>query len=196
MKFKILVAALVVLFAGGIIIYNDKQPSKATTASLSKPTISDPSELIGKPAPDFTLQDYKGGTFSLSQMKGKKVVLFFTEGIMCYPACWNQISALGTDDKFGGDDIVAVSIVPDGKDEWVEATKRMPDLAKSTILLDTDKSISNEYGMLLLSSSMHRGSKPGHTYVIIDASGIVRYTFDDRNMGIQNSLLADELAKI
>lgn len=193
MKFKIILGAIIVAFVGFLIFA--KSDSKSAT-STSKPAAGDFSELVGKPAPDFTLQDYKGNTFSLAQMKGKKVVLFFNEGIMCYPACWNQVAALGTDKKFNNDQVVTASVVPDMQAEWTEATRRMPDLAKSTILLDSDNSISNKYGMMYLPSSMHKGSKPGHTYVIIDANGIVRYTYDDPKMGIQNNRLSDELSKI
>src|SRR3989344_4557495 len=44
---------------------------------------------IGNPAPDFSLADMQGKTVTLSAMKGKTVVLFFNEGSMCYPSCWN-----------------------------------------------------------------------------------------------------------
>jgi peroxiredoxin Q/BCP len=32
---------------------------------------------VGKPAPDFTLQDHKGRTVSLKDFRGKTVVLWF-----------------------------------------------------------------------------------------------------------------------
>jgi len=43
---------------------------------------------------------------------------------------------------------------------------------------------------------MHKGGMPGHTYIIIDADGIIRYTLDDPKMGIQNEALIKELSKI
>lgn len=191
MKFKIILAILLIGFVGYVI----SRPSEKPT-STTKTVVGDFSQLVGKPAPDFTLQDYKGATYTLSQLKGKKVVLFFNEGIMCYPACWNQVAALGTDKDLNNDKVVSASIVPDMQSEWSEATRRMPELAKSTILLDSDNAISNKYGMMYLPSSMHKGSKPGHTYVIIDAKGVVRYTNDDPKMGLRNELLKDELSKI
>lgn len=193
MKFKLILAAIVVAFVG-VVIFN--KPASKSSSSINKPAVGNLSEMVNKPAPDFTLQDYKGNTFTLSQLKGKKVVLFFNEGIMCYPACWNQIAALSSDKKLNSDSVVTASIVPDMQAEWSEATRRMPDLAKSTILLDSDNSISNRYGMMYLPSSMHKGSKPGHTYVIIDEQGVIRYTYDDPKMGIENDRLADELKKL
>ena len=115
---------------------------------------------------------------------------------MCYPACWNQMAALGSDPKLNSDQVVSVSIVNDQAEEWMQAVDKMPELGKGTILLDTDKKISQMYDMLNLSSSMHKGGMPGHTYLILDEQGIVRYTLDDPQMGIQNEVLVTELTKI
>jgi len=152
--------------------------------------------MVGKPAPEFSLSSYDGKQFILSQQRGKKVILFFNEGIMCYPACWNQMAALGSDPKLNSDQVVSVSIVNDQAEEWMQAVEKMPELGKGTILLDTDKKISQMYDMLNLSSSMHKGGMPGHTYLILDEQGIVRYTLDDPQMGIQNEVLVTELTKI
>lgn len=152
--------------------------------------------MVGQPAPDFSLTSYDGKLFSLSQQRGKKVVLFFNEGIMCYPACWNQMAAMGSDPKLNSDQVVSASIVNDQAEEWMQAVKKMPELGKGMILLDTDKKISQMYDMLNLPSSMHKGSMPGHTYLILDEQGIVRYTLDDPAMAIQNETLISELAKL
>ena len=154
------------------------------------------SSMVGKPAPDFSLQDQNGKLFKLSDMKGKKVVLFFNEGIMCYPACWKQMASLGADSKLNSELVVSASIVNDQADQWTQALKKMPELGKGTILLDTDKKVSQRYGMLSLPSSMHRGSMPGHTYLVIDVSGIIRYTLDDPQMGIRNDQIIKEVDKI
>lgn len=152
--------------------------------------------MVGKPAPDFSLQDQNGKLFKLSDMRGKKVVLFFNEGIMCYPACWNQMASLGADSKLNSKQVISASIVNDQADKWTQALKKMPELGKGTILLDTDKKVSQRYGMLSLPSSMHRGSMPGHTYLVIDENGIVRYTLDDPQMGIRNDEIIKEVDKI
>ncbi|MEK7095790.1 MAG: redoxin family protein [Patescibacteria group bacterium] len=154
------------------------------------------SSMVGKPAPDFSLQDQNGKLFKLSDMRGKRVVLFFNEGIMCYPACWNQMASLGADSKLNSELVVSASIVNDQADQWTQALKKMPELGKGTILLDTDKKVSQRYGMLSLPSSMHKGGMPGHTYLVIDGNGIVRYTFDDPQMGIRNDQIIEEVDKI
>lgn len=152
--------------------------------------------LIGKPAPSINLLSYSGETVNLASLRGKKVVLFFNEGLMCYPACWNQVAALGKDERLNKDDVVAFSIVVDPKEGWSRAVERVPDLARAKVLFDTDHSVSNSYGVLTLPSSMHPGQLPGHTFVVIDKEGVIKFVFDDPMMGIRNDELLKEINKL
>ena len=152
--------------------------------------------LMGKQAPDFTLNSYDDEKVTLSSQKGKKVVLFFTEGVMCYPSCWNQIAAFSKDEVFKSEDTVVFSIVVDTQNEWEKAIDKMPELGDSTILLDLTKSVSKEYGVLSLSSSMHKGQFPGHTYLIVDKDGVIRFIKDDPQMAVRNDELKAELEKL
>ena len=165
---------------------SSKGPTEATSLN----------ELIGKPAADFTLESYNGDKTTLSSLKGKNVILFFNEGLMCYPACWDQIAAFGKDSEFLDKNTVVLTIVTDSKKDWESAVEKMPDLAKATVLLDTNRKVSVSYKMLSLPSSMHRGQTPGHTYVVIDAGGIVRYVRDDVQMAVRNQELLAEIGKL
>ena len=151
---------------------------------------------IGSKAPDFTLESIDGSKVKLSDYKGKKVVLFFNEGSMCYPACWNQMAALSSDENLNNNDVAAFSIVVDQKRQWENIIKKVPKLSKAVILFDTDKAVSNAYGTLSLESSMHKGSYPGHTFFVIDRQGIIQYALDDPNMAIRNGELDSEIGKI
>ena len=152
--------------------------------------------LLGQPAPDFTLSSYDDKRITLSELKGKKVVLFFTEGVMCYPSCWNQIAAFGKDEVFRKDDTVVLSVVVDTRNEWKKAVDKMPELASSAILHDLSKNVSKEYGVLSLPSSMHKGQFPGHTYLILDKVGVIRFIKDDPQMAVRNDELKAELEKL
>ena len=174
-------------FTGNSTTSTDKQPL---------PPQDSLNAMIGKPALDFTLNDQAGKPFTLSAMKGKTVILFFNEGIGCYPACWNQIAALGTDSNLNNDKIITASVVVDSPSDWTTAFKKMPDLNKEMLLFDTSKVVSTKYELLSLGSSMHKSSAPGHTYIIVDQSGIVRYVKDDVQMGIRNSDLQAEVDKL
>src|SRR3990167_7391865 len=179
----ILIAGL--MFAGSSLTKDSGKKETKTPEPLAA--------MVGQPAPDFNLMSYDGKFFNLNQQRGKKLILFFNDGIICYPACWNQMAALP---DLNSDKVVTASIVTDTANEWSQAVAKMPELGKGLILLDTNKQVSKNYGMLSLPSSMHRGSQPGHTYLIVDESGVVRYTLDDPKMGIQNEVLISELAKI
>ena len=154
------------------------------------------SDLTGKLTPQFSLQDRDGVVYTPESLNGKNVVMFFNEGLMCYPSCWNQIVALSTDARFQGGDTIALAIVTDKPGDWQQAIAKMPELGKATTLFDTDRSVSTAFGMLTAKSSMHYGQLPGHSYVILDKTGIVRYVFDDPNMAVNNDRLAEELSKL
>ncbi|MCL5435425.1 MAG: peroxiredoxin family protein [Patescibacteria group bacterium] len=166
-------------------MHGGQQPVNSTTFN----------SLVNKKAPDFNLTSYDGKSYSLESLRGKNIVLFFSEGLMCYPACWDQIAAFGKDARFSGTDTVALTIVNDKKEDWKTAVDKMPDLASATVLFDTDRAVSVAYGTLNLSSSMHRGQLSGHSYVIIDKQGIVRYVLDDPNMAIGNDNLISQITK-
>ena len=72
----------------------------------------------------------------------------------------------------------------------------MPQLAKATTMFDVNATASRELGLLTLASSMHRGSLPGHTYIVLDQNAIVRYVLDDPNMAIANDMLFSKIGEL
>ena len=152
--------------------------------------------LLGKSAPDFSLADRDGKIYSRDNLKGKNVVLFFNEGLMCYPACWEQIAQLASDQRLNTPDSVMLSVVVDPAKKWQNAITKMPELAQATVLFDTNRAVSTKFGVLTTPSSMHYGSLPGHSYVVIDKTGVVRHVYDDPNMAIYNEQLVAELKKL
>lgn len=152
--------------------------------------------LVGKSMPDIVLKDKDGKTYTSADFKGKNTVLFFNEGLMCYPACWNQMASFGGDQRFNGDQIQAISVVVDSAKDWQTAIAKMPQLAKATTMFDANANASRQLEILTTASSMHRGSLPGHTYVVIDKEGIVRYVFDDPNMAIANDMLFSKIGEL
>lgn len=194
-KQTVLMAAVIGGVLGLIILIgmNNNGSENAATSSVDSSDTASVSasfdEMIGKPAPQFSLTDINGKEYSSENLKGKNVVLFFNEGLMCYPACWNQIAKFGSDSRFNSEDTLALSIVVDPKSQWKQAIDKMPELAAATTLFDDGGDVSRKFNVLKTPSSMHYGSLPGHTYVIIDKEGIVRDVYDDPRMAIRNDEL-------
>ncbi len=151
--------------------------------------------LTGRPAPDFSLESYDGKTITLSRLRGSNVILFFNEGLMCYPACWNQIAAFGKDTDLSKKAVI-LNITADPKNNWKQAIDKMPELASATVVFDSSRQVSQAYGVLTLPSSMHKGQFPGHSYVIINKEGIVKFVKDDIQMVVRNQELAAEIDKL
>ncbi len=198
----IAVVVIALFLAGGIALLSrggsapQPAPQSADSMHGGAASPSGGNTLIGQPAPPFSLQDRNGTTYTNDSLKGKDVVLFFNEGIMCYPACWNQMMSFAQDSRFNNSSTVALSVVTNQPSDWQSAFQKMPELGSATILFDPTKSVSQNFGMLTMNSSMHYGSYPGHTFVVIDRQGIVRWVFDDPNMGIDNDRIAGELAQM
>ena len=152
--------------------------------------------LVGKTMPEIQLTDKDGKVYNVEDLKGKNTVLFFSEGLMCYPACWNQMSSFGGDQRFNSDQIQAISVVVDSSKDWEKAISKMPELAKAKTLFDKNGNASKDLGLLSTASSMHRGSLPGHTYIVLDKNAVVKYVFDDPNMAIANDILFGKIGEL
>ncbi len=192
-----LILVAMILVVGGVIgigVLNVADGWSSTSKPRSAVVSAD--SLIGKPAPSLILKDVNGTVHSLESLRGRNVILFFNEGLRCYPACWNAMVALGKDPQFNNADTAAFSVVVDAPEEWRSAMSKVPELKNVVALFDPDGATSNTFGMLSVSSSMHVGSLPGHTYMIIDRDGIIRYVLDDPQMGVRNNELVSKLSTL
>lgn len=168
--------------------HHTQSQSPASSAALDA--------MVGKPVPDFSFTDMKGIVYSKEGLKGKNVILFFNEGLMCYPACWEQIVQLSPGSFSNASDTIALSIVVDDRNDWQQAIDQMPALANATVVFDTNKDVSEKFNVLTTPSSMHYGQLPGHSYVVVDKEGIVRHTYDDPSMALHNDQLKQVVEKL
>lgn len=152
--------------------------------------------MVGKPFPDIQLADKDGKIYTTENFKGKNTVLFFNEGIMCYPACWDEMLGLAGDSRLNTGDSEVFSVVTDDPQQWVKARAEMPDLGKVALLFDRQATVSGQLGVLSLPSSMHAGTMPGHTYIVLDKQGIVRYVYDDPNMAKNGDKIAEAITNL
>jgi len=129
----------------------------------------------GQEAPAIRLAAGTGGEFDLATQRGKTVLLYFQEGLMCQP-CWDQIAEIekhvGEFRALGVDTIV--SITTDPVDLIAQKTKDMR--LTTAVLSDPDLSVSktyhaNDFGMM-------GRSRDGHSFVLIGSDGKIRWRAD------------------
>lgn len=126
-------------------------------------------------APAFTLPSTIGRNISLSDYSDRKnVLLYFQEGIMCAP-CWEQIEDIQKEyDKFESLDMEVITITVDPLNALIkESTTRGITLP---VLEDEDLSVSKAYDVL--DHSMHPGSRPGHSFILIGKDGNIVWKKD------------------
>jgi peroxiredoxin Q/BCP len=98
----------------------------------------------GDKAPDFTLSDDRGGTVTLSDLRGRKVIVYFYPAAMT-PGCTKQ--ACDFSDNIAtlhGEGYEVLGISPDKPEKLAKFRER--DGLGITLLSDPDKNVMNEYG--------------------------------------------------
>jgi peroxiredoxin len=124
---------------------------------------------IGKEAPDFTLNDGEGNNWTLSDQKGKTVVLLFYPGDNT-PVCTAQLCSVRdhwSEYQATGAEVVGVST------DTVESHKGFAEKHSLPLRLlsDPDGKVSAQYGM--------RSWLPGRSargVVVIDKEGKIAYS--------------------
>lgn len=127
----------------------------------------------GDTAPDFTLPDQRGESVSLSQLRGRWVVVYF------YPAddtpgCTKESCAFRDsyeDFTDLGAEVVGISSDSVASHEAFAAKHRLP----FTLLADTDGAVRKRYGV-----KGTFGLMPGRTTYVIDPEGVVRKVFNSQ----------------
>ncbi|MFZ2625691.1 MAG: peroxiredoxin family protein [Propionibacterium sp.] len=136
-------------------------------------------------APAFSLQTTAGTTVSLSDFRGKPVILYFNEGAGC-GSCTQQMAQIEKNPGFAAAGITVLPIVMNTADQI------QPDLdtfgVKTPYLLD-DGTVSKAYDTL--GKGMHEGL-PGHGFVLIDANGVQRWQGDYPSMWLDPDTLLKE----
>lgn len=126
------------------------------------------------PAPDFTLSDADGNSYTLSKMKGSPVVLYFYPKAST-PGCTKQ--ACGIRDawsKFEENGIKVFGISVDSKESIAEFIKE--NNLNFPLLSDQNKQVSSAYGVL-----NNLGFASRITF-IIDKDGLISKIIRDVNI--------------
>lgn len=178
-RVKLLAFVLIVIVAISVSSY---------VAFAPKPSIQSEGKSIGTGviASDFSLPTTSGGTFRLSDYRGKSnVLLFFNEGLSCQP-CLTQMQGLDVlNANFKTLNIVVVSITADPLQvlsQWVQSDGPRYGM----VLSDQGLQASRMYDMLNPNVSMMPGSTPGHSFVLVNKDGVIvwRHDYGPYNMNV------------
>jgi len=141
---------------------------------------------VARVAPDFTLTDTSGTKVSLAALRGKNVLLYFSEGAGCQ-ACLVQMSQIEKDPAFAAARLTVLPIVMNTKEQIL--ADMSSNGVRTPFLLD-DGTVSTEYGTI--GKGMHAGL-PGHSFVLIDKAGKQRWYGEYPSMWLSNSDLLKEV---
>lgn len=159
---------------------------------MSKPTQAG-NRLKSGPAPAFAATDVVSGrVLTAANVFGQKnTLLFFSEGVMCQ-ACLEQITSL---EKISGQlverDLALVSITPDSPEELRDAARDYK--IRTPLLSDEGRRMSTDYDVLGL--GMHP-DMPGHTFILVDREGTIRWRRDYTTMYVEPEKLLAEIPEI
>lgn len=98
----------------------------------------------GSPAPDFSLEDAKGRPVSLSQFRGKDVIVYFYPKDNT-PGCTKEAQGFrDLWDEIQGNNAIVLGVSPDGGESHERFAEQhgLPFL----LLSDPDKTVMSEYG--------------------------------------------------
>jgi peroxiredoxin len=162
-------AVIAVLF---FIFQNASSPSSSAAGAYPY-QVGSPG--AGQAAPGFTLAASTGGNISLSQFRGKTVLLFFQEGLTCQP-CWDQITDLqehAAQLKAAGiGQVVSITSDPIGA-----ITTKARDMGLTIpVLSDPGLPISQQYRAN--SYGMMGAGRDGHTFILVGPDGTIRWRAD------------------
>ena len=138
-------------------------------------------------APDFTMPTTSDGSVTLSKLRGKPVLLYFSEGAGC-GACLMQMGEI--EKKKADFDALGITVLPIVMNSKADITADMARYGVTTPFLLDDGTTSKAYGTL--GKGMH-AELPGHSFVLIDAAGVQRWYGEYPSMWLSTTDLLKEV---
>jgi thioredoxin-dependent peroxiredoxin len=148
---------------------------------------------IGDAAPTFSLPDQNGDIVNLSDLSGKKVLIYFYPKAMT-PGCTTQAQGI-RDNKTALDEknVVVLGVSPD-------PVKRLPKFIEKqnlnfTLLSDEDHALADQFGVWGPKKFMGREFDGIHRIsFLLDEKGVVEQVFDKFTTKDHHSVVLDYLA--
>ena len=131
----------------------------------------------GQKAPEFTLQDQNDESVSLTDFKGKKVLVYFYPRAST-PGCTVQACALrDTKSELDELNVVILGISPDTPKKLTNFTNKQE--LNFTLLADEDHAVCEAYGVWQLKKFMGRENMGVvRTSFLVDEEGNIEHVFN------------------
>jgi peroxiredoxin len=141
---------------------------------------------LGATAPPFSLASTTGATVSLADHRGHDVLLYFSEGVGC-DACFYQQARIEAEQQTFDD--AGLTIVPVVVNPAADVVRELDRFGLTTpFLIDSDRSVSDAYDTI---GRGHHADLPGHSFVLVDRDGEMRWRLDEPAMFVEPATLVD-----
>tara|TARA_B100000214_G_scaffold182664_2_gene131762 strand:+ start:249 stop:713 length:465 start_codon:yes stop_codon:yes gene_type:complete len=140
--------------------------------------------MIGKSAPNFTLKNTEKSDVSLSDYKGKTVILAFYPGAFT-GVCDNEMCAFQDNfSKLGNSNTAVIGISVDSP--WANAEFAKKYNLEFELLSDIDREVVNAYDAKFVGLGGIEGYVSANRVVIvIDSEGIIKHRWVAENPGVE-----------
>jgi peroxiredoxin len=133
---------------------------------------------VGEPAPDFTLRDQDGEDVSLSDYRGRKVILVFYPADFS-PVCGDQLSIyqeVKPEIAEKGAELIGISV----DNTWAHKAFQEKIGIDTTLLADFEPKgeVARAYG-----SYIDGAGTANRTLVLVDENGMVAWTYESPSPG-------------
>ncbi len=168
----LIIAVLLALF----LIYNNASNETGQGGTKTQQSYDVGTPGVGEVAPGFALQSATGGTVSLSDYRGRSVLLYFQEGLMCQP-CWDQITDLEkSSDAVAAAGVDAVVSITSDPTDLLSQKVEDQGITSTPVLSDPDLEVSREYSTNQY--GMMGDSRNGHSFILVGPDGQIQWRSD------------------
>ena len=141
---------------------------------------------LGSSAPDFELASTDETTVSLADHRGHDVLLYFSEGVGC-DACFYQQAKIEAEQQRFTD--AGLTIIPVVVNPATDVRRELDRFGLTTpFLIDPDRSVSIAYDTI---GRGHHADLPGHSFVLVDGDGNMRWRMDEPSMFVEPARLVE-----